>query len=297
VVSVCFDVNNLAMRNLFGQDVLTYDPKDKTKVLAKNYELMKFRIFDSIYRSLFKVNGVREVILAMDDRRSWRKLYWSRYKAHRKDARDKLDFDWDAYYTMYEGFFQEIKDHFPFKVIKCKDTEADDVIGVLCLEKQQDFYVISNDKDFLQLGGKNITIYNPLKKTHVSHPNPELFLVEECMKGQSKDNIFNVKTPLDHPDDKRKPGFGDKAFEKVLSYAGGWESWLEDNNLRERYEFNRNLMDFARIPKEIQRRVITSYDEYTQPDGDFILEFFKKYKWPDYLDNFNKVENKIMSVY
>ena len=295
--TICFDVNNLAMRNLFGPDVLELDPKDKKKVINMDTELFKYRVFDAIYKALFKVQDVNEIVLAMDDRRSWRRLYWTKYKAHRKDSRDKLDFDWDSYYDMYESFLQEIKETMPFKVIKCVDTEADDVIGVLCLEKPNDFYIISNDKDFLQLSDKNVTIYNPLKKAHVDHPNPELFLVEECMKGQSKDNIFNIKTPLDWPDGKRKPGFGDSAFEKVLSYAGGWEKWLEDHGLRDRYEFNRNLMDFSRIPEEIKKRVIRDYDNYKKPDLEKILEFFRNHEWPEYVENFTQVENKIMMVY
>ena len=300
--TICFDVNNLAMRNLFGSDILKFDPNDKKKVIDMDVPVFKYRVFDAIYKALFKVQGVNEVVLAMDDRRSWRKLYWTKYKAHRKDSRDKLDLSaiggWDGYYDMYEEFFAEIRDSFPFKVIKCVDTEADDVIGTLCLDKtDQEFYIISNDKDFLQLSSRRVKIYNPLKKSHVDHPNPELFLVEECMKGQSKDNIYNVKTPLDHPDDKRKPGFGDKAFEKVLSYSGGWEKWLEDNELRERYEFNRNLMDFARIPNEIKRRINEAYDGYVVPDPDGILKFFQKYGWPEYLENFTQVENRIMNVY
>lgn len=299
--TICFDVNNLAMRNLFGPDVLKFDPNDSKKVVAIDTELFKFRVFDSIYKALFKVQGVNEVVLAMDDRRSWRKLYWTKYKANRKDSRDKLDLDaiggWEGYYDMYEGFLQEIKETMPFKVIKCADTEADDVIGVLCLDKPNDFYVISNDKDFLQLSGKNVTIYNPLKKTHVEHPNPELFLVEECMKGQAKDNIWNVKTPLDWPESKRKPGFGDKAFEKVLSYAGGYKKWLTDEGLVDRFEFNRNLMDFSRIPEEIRKRVARDYDNYQKPDLNKILGFFQKYRWPEYMENFTNVENKIMTVY
>lgn len=295
--TICFDVNNLAMRNLFGPDVLKFDPNNNKKVVDMDTALFKYRVFDAIYKSLYKVQGVNEVVLAMDDRRSWRKLYWTKYKAHRSASRDKLEFDWDAYYDMYEGFLQEIKEHFPFKVIKCVDTEADDVIGVLCLEKPQDFYIISTDKDFLQLSRKNVTIYNPLKKAHVDHPNPELFLVEECMVGQAKDNIFNIKTPLDWPDAKKKPGFGEKAFEKVISHAGGWKQWLKDNNLEERYEFNRNLMDFSRIPEEIKKRVVRDYDTYTKPDLDRILPFFQKYGWPEYMESFTQVENKIMSVY
>lgn len=296
MVTTCFDVNNLAMRNLFGQDVITYASGDKSKIVSVNYDLMKFRIFDSVYRSMFRVSGVREIVLAMDDRRSWRKLYWTKYKAQRKDKREKLDLDWDEFYEHYETFLQDLQKHFPFKVIKVKDAEADDVIGAVVLNKPQDFYIISTDKDFLQLSSKRVRIYNPLKKVLVDHPNPELFLVQECMKGQPKDNIYNIKTPLDWPEDKRKPGFGDKAFEKALAGAGGYKQFLIDNNLNERFEFNRNLMDFQRIPTEIQRRIMRDYDGYVKPSPDMIYEFFKKYPYPDYTENFTNVENKIMEL-
>lgn len=293
--TVCFDVSNLAIRNLFGPDVLILDPKDKKNVLDTNYDLLKYRIFDSIYKSLFKVQEVREIVLAMDDRRSWRKLYWKKYKANRKESRERLNLDWDAYFAMYDEFMEDMKQHLPFKVIKTADTEADDIIGALVHEKPQEFYIISTDKDFLQLSSPRVKIFNPLKKVHVEHPNPELFLVEESMCGQSKDNIYNIKTPLDYPDGKRKPGFGPKAFEKVLAF--GWEKWLDENDLRERYEFNRNLMDMARIPKEIKRRIFREYDGYKQPDPNNIYTFIKKHGWPEYLDNFTNVENKIMELY
>lgn len=297
MVTTCFDVNNLAVRNLFGADVIQYADGDKTKVVSVNYDLMKFRIFDSIYRSLFRVNGVKEVVLAMDDKRSWRKLYWTKYKAQRKDKRERLDLDWDEFYGHYDSFMQDIQEHFPYKVMKVKDAEADDVIGAVVLSYPQDFYIISTDKDFLQLSSKRVKIYNPLKKVLVDHPNPELFLVQECMCGQPKDNIYNVKTPLDFPDGQRKPPFGEKTFEKVLASAGGYKKFLEENSLTERFEFNRNLMDFNRIPAEIKRRIVRDYEGYQKPDLDKIYEFFKKYPYPDYTENFTNVENKIMELY
>lgn len=283
------------MRNLFGPDVIIKNPKDKNKVEHINYDIWKYRVFDSVYKSLYRVDNVREVVLAMDDRRSWRKLYWTKYKSHRKDSREKLDIDWTEYFQVYDSFMEEIQQAIPFKVLKCKDTEADDIIGELVISKPQDFYIISTDKDFLQLSSKRVKIYNPLKRVLVDHPNPELFLVEECFKGQAKDNIYNVKTPLDHPEGKRKPGFGEKAFEKVLVY--GWEQWLEDNNLRDRYEFNRNLMDFKRIPGEIRRRINRDYDNYKNPDPNDIYEFFKKQQWPEYLENFTNVENRLLQLF
>lgn len=293
--TVCFDVNNLAIRNLFGPDVLVMNPNDKTNVIETNYDILKYRMFDAMYKSLFKIKDVREVVLAMDSRRSWRKLYWSKYKAHRKSAREKIDLNWDDFFAMYDEFMEDIKQNTPFKVMKIDDVEADDIIGVLALEKPQDFYIISTDKDFLQLCSPRVKIFNPLKKVHVDHPNPELFIVEQSLCGQAKDNIYNVKTPLDWPDGKRKPGFGAKAYEKVI--ATGLDKWLDENELRDRYEFNRNLMDFARVPEEIKRRIHRDYDKYDKPSPDNIYEFVKKYGWPEYLDNFTYVENRLLELY
>lgn len=293
--TVCFDVNNLAIRNLFGPDVLVMNPNDKTNVIETNYDILKYRMFDAMYKSLFKIKDVREVVLAMDSRRSWRKLYWSKYKAHRKSAREKIDLNWDDFFAMYDEFMEDIKQNTPFKVMKIDDVEADDIIGVLALEKPQDFYIISTDKDFLQLCSPRVKIFNPLKKVHVDHPNPELFIVEQSLCGQAKDNIYNVKTPLDWPDGKRKPGFGAKAYEKVI--ATGLDKWLDENELRDRYEFNRNLMDFARVPEEIKRRIHRDYDKYDKPSPDNIYEFIKKYGWPEYLDNFTYVENRLLELY
>lgn len=297
MVTITHDVNNLAMRNLFGPDVVKTDPNDKTKVLSVDYELMKFRMFDSVYKSMFKAGEVREVVLAMDDKNSWRKIYWKKYKENRKDKKKSIDLDWDEFFGVLNEFMREISTHIPFKVLQVQNAEADDIIGVLALDKPQDFYIISTDKDFLQLSSPRVKIYNPHKKQHIEHPNPELFLVEQSMIGQAKDNIFNIKTPLDWDTEagKRKPGFGTAAFEKVLVY--GWEKWLDDNNLRERYEFNRNLMDFSRVPTEIKRRIFRDYDGTVLPDPNNIYTFFEKYKWPDYMGNFTNVENRLMTLY
>lgn len=288
-------MSNLAIRQLFSPDVLKLDPSNKKKVLSFDEELWRLRVFDSIYKSILKVGSVREVILAVDAKDSWRKLYWTRYKSHRKSNREKLDFDWDNFYKLLDEYLEELQTFIPFKVIKAFKAEADDVIGVLALNKPVEFHIISTDKDFLQLHSSRVTIYNPLKQEVVRHPDPEMFLVEQCLIGQTKDNIYNIKTPLDWPEDKRKPGFGEAAFEKVMIY--GWERWLEDNNLVERYNFNRNLMDFKKIPPTIVKRILQAYDGYQKCDIDNIKEFFKNHPWPDYTENWSNVEQNLMGVW
>lgn len=294
---VIFDANNLASRVLFATDVIQYkDPKTKKEVVSVDYELFRLRFFESVYLSLYKIKNVTSVVIAVDDKASWRKIYWKKYKAHRKGKREELiGFDWSEYYRVFDEYMEELRTHFPFTILHVKNSEADDIIGVLCLEKKDtQFHIISTDKDFLQLSCKRITIFNPFHKKEVSHPNPELFLIEQSLCGQAKDNIYNIRTPLDYPEDKRKPGFGEAAFEKVLSY--GWEKWLKENNLEERYNFNRNLMDFKRIPDEIKRRILRDFDNYQKPDSSKIFRFFENHKWSDYKDNLARMEDKLIEI-
>ena len=292
---VLHDMNNLIMRCVHIKDIKTIDKKTK-KVLSIDWEYLKFVIFSSIYGSIIK-NKATEVVLAVDSRHSWRYDFWPRYKEDRKLKKEKQDddFPWDTFFEKYEEMLQEFKEHLPIKVFKIDKCEGDDIIGVICKNVPEQCIIISTDKDFLQLSSNRVKIYNPLKQQEISHPDPEHFLVEQCLLGQSKDSIFNIKTPLDHPIGKRKKPFGPKALEKVLIY--GWEKWLEDNNLIEHFEFNRTLMDFDRIPKEIQDKIMNEYKNYKYPHPDNIWKFIKMNNWPDYKDNFTSLENNFMNLY
>jgi len=292
--SIFFDFNNTVIRCVFNKDVCQKDINGDLAYVDWDY--WKYLVFSSVYNSLYHVDNCGEIILAIDDKHSWRKDIWSRYKESRKKKRDKTDFDWDEFFVKFIELQEEFKTHFPFKILKVEKAEADDIIGVLVLNNKNKSQIISVDKDFLQLYRPDmVEIYNPLKRVKVSHPNTEMFLIQECLTGQSKDDIFNIKTPLDHPEGKRKPGFGPKALDKVIAY--GWKKWLKDEGLEERFEFNRNLMDFRRIPEEIKQNILDHYNSYETPEPSMLYEFFKKHNWPEYLENLHNVENRLGELY
>jgi hypothetical protein len=87
-----FDFNNLAVRCYFNKEI-------DAESGFPNIKLWKYFVIDSIYKSLFKDHDINEVILAVDDRVSWRKLFCSRYKETRKKKRDVSKIEWN--------FFQE----------------------------------------------------------------------------------------------------------------------------------------------------------------------------------------------
>ena len=74
-------------------------------------------------------------------------------------------------------------------------------------------------------------MWDPLKKEFIKCANPDRFIVEACLQGQSKDNILNVLTPLNWDEinpGKRKPAMGEKKIEKILDEIG-LDKWLTDN--------------------------------------------------------------------
>ena len=280
-----WDFHNLAARCYFALDAT--DP---------DIPLWRFNVIDNIYNSLYKTN-TDEVVLAIDDNRSWRKLYWPRYKANRKKARDKSVVDWDFYHSKLQELINDIQESLPFKAIHVNKCEGDDIIGVLCKEVKNNYIIISVDEDFLQLSAKNVAIYNPhyKKQEYVTCDDPEAFIIKKCLMGQAKDGIFNIKTPLDWPEDKRKPGFGAKSAEKVMNE--GWEDWLRENKLEKRFKANRILMDFNMIPPTIRTAILNTYHSYRLPDPSLIYEFFMKNKFNTYIDDIGNVENKLLTLY
>jgi len=290
-----FDTNNLAMRAVHINDVKNVN-KDTKKVQSIDWNYWRLVMFSNIYGCLFKV-PIHTLVLAVDSKDSWRYKAWPGYKEDRKkkNADNKDDFPWEEYFAEYDKFLLEIRSHFPIKVLQIGGCEADDIIGVIANNVSDNVEVVSTDKDFLQLSCDRIKIYNPLKKQHVSHPNPAMFLAEQIMCGQAKDSIYNIKTPLDHPKDQRKPGFGPKAFEKVLESGIG--KWLTDNNLLERYKFNKMLMDFSCIPTDIQTTIMEEYNNYQYPSPDNMWSYIESQGWPEMINNFTQLENAFLQLY
>jgi 5'-3' exonuclease len=233
--------------------------------------------------------------LAFDSPKTWRKLYWPRYKESRKGKRDKSDMDWNMFHKELDLFIDDIERGLPFKVIKVENAEGDDVVAVLARATGTDTVVVSNDEDYLQLCCEHIKVYNPAKMAYSECLDVENFLQMKSLQGQSKDDIFNVLTPIDHPVGVRKPGFGEVSAKKAIAY--GLDKWLNEKKLVERYNLNRNLIDFDRIPKTIKTRILNTYKSYQLADPANIYPFFRDNGFREHLENFERIETKLMQLY
>lgn len=286
--TLLIDYNNLAMRMFFTSDILptTQNPE---------YKLWRYKVVNAIIELLGQFRSTTEVVLAVDHKMSWRYFYFPRYKEDRKIKKRQSDVNWEVFHEQLSFLANDIKEHLPLKVICVKNAEADDVIGFLSRHINNKKIVISNDEDYKQLVNNETRVYNPKNRDFVECDDTEMFIIEKCLTGQAKDFILNIITPLDHPIDKKKPGFGPKSAQKVIK--DGYELWLESKDLKDRFEFNRNLIDFNRIPNVVCSRIEKAYSEYLKPNPDMIYSFFKDNNFQGFLDVFDGLEKIFLNLY
>ena len=93
----------------------------------------------------------------------------------------------------------------PVKTISIDKVEADDIIAHLCtiLPKQEKdkVFIVSSDKDFLQLINKNVIVYRPIEKEFYTEDtikekfkmSPLNFIIYKTLMGDSSDKVKGVK--------------------------------------------------------------------------------------------------------
>jgi 5'-3' exonuclease len=305
---VLIDFNNLCYRLLFTKDVGLGMMQHGA---VPDFKLWRYMVLDAIYQLMLKFD-VSEIILAIDDKNSWRRSFFPRYKESRKVKRDKQeDINWEMVFGMMTKFQGELKHHFPFKVLKIKSAEADDIIGTIALYRTdlRDVIISSNDEDFLQLSSNRVKIWNPSKKEFSVCENTDEFLVSKCLMGQAKDDIFNVLTPNDWGQTEktigvRKPGLGPVAVKKILNE--GLENWFKKNvgkkldvdvDPKENFKRNQILIDFTRIPDTIKGRILDAYENYSFPPPANIFPFIKSHGMRGFIDDYTRFENHVMKLY
>ena len=222
-----------------------------------------------MYRSKFK-DQYGELVLAIDAGNNWRRNYYPQYKANRKKSRKESDFDWNEAFRILDLVQTEIRQNFPYKVIKIDECEADDVIGTLVANTQEfgqyeDVMIISSDHDFKQLQKfPNVKQFSPLLKKPVVEDNPRSNLVEKILTGDAGDGVPNVlshddvfvngerQTPLSR---KKKDAIIEDLAEGELLYAASWYR---------NYCRNKTLIDLTETPDRLKNKIISEFNSQDQ---------------------------------
>ena len=140
-----------------------------------------------------------------------RKNIISEYKSGREDQRvtnwevfDSLDDEHDSKVDQIVRVIHYLKT-LPVKTVILDKVEADDIIAYLCdkLPNHPDdkIFIVSSDKDFLQLVNKNVIVYRPMEKKYYTEEvfrakykmSPQNFILHKTLLGDNSDKIKGVK--------------------------------------------------------------------------------------------------------
>lgn len=306
-VTVFFDFNNLAIRNYMGnQDI--WEDEDNIQ-----WGLWRYNCINSIMSTLWKIKDVSEVVVAVDDKHQWRKAFYNRYKESRKGKRKKTSHNWDDIYKHMNILAADLKHYFPFKVMKVKSSEADDIIAVLVRKMENDCIIIARDEDYFQLFARkqNLRVLDPIKQILYSPddiPDVKDFILGLIFCGQKKDDIPNIYTPDDWglteaTEGKRKPGFGPVKWDSIKGDLKGFINAGYENKIYGKVDLSKNLrrnrvlVDFDKIPQTVVQRIVDCYnDSCNLPPIENVYKFFEKNAMRHFIDKINSVENKLLPL-
>ena len=163
-----------------------------------------------------------------------RKNIISEYKSDRNiqritnwEAFDNLEEENDSKIDQIVRVIQYLKT-LPVKTLTIDKVEADDIIAYLSTilpQKQEDkVFIVSSDKDFLQLVNPNVAVYRPMeKKFYTTNTIKEKFqmpasnfIIYKTLMGDNSDKIRGVK------------GLGEKKLRKLFPELSERELTLKD---------------------------------------------------------------------
>ena len=273
---IIIDMNQISLASLMMH-------LNMTKSKEPDENMVRHMILNSIrmYRTMFN-SEYGEVILTYDSKHYWRRDFFPQYKSNRKKGREADGKDWDAIFEVLNKIKAEIKENLPYKFLEVYGAEADDIIATLCKytqtekdrSKNEKIIIVSGDKDFIQLQKYvNVKQYSPILKKYVNGHNPETYIKEHILKGDTSDGVPNVLSPDNtFIDGLRQRPLGKKKIDTWLNMN---VSDLQDE-VKRNYQRNEKLIDLSKIPNELENEIITEFHEAPFGDRSKLLNYFIK---------------------
>ncbi len=183
-------------------------------------------------------------------------------------------------------YIRKALEGFRIPILEVTRFEADDVIGTLsrqAAEREIPVYIVSNDKDMLQLVGRNVWILNPPKDNLICDAAkveeilgvpPERVVDVMALRGDSVDNVPGA------------PGIGDKGSVDLIQRFGTVEAALkraaevEKKTYRESLQNNRDAVLFSKRMVTIDTHVQIDLDmeamRISEPDLPVLRDLFRE---------------------
>jgi hypothetical protein len=247
--------------------------------IKPNKEMIRHMVINSLrgFNLKFK-EQYGTMVLCADAGDPWRRDIYPNYKHARRKGRVDSATDWDNIFSCITEIKNEIAENFPYIMMYIEKAEADDIIGALVFNHTNTpIMIISGDKDFIQLqSNTNVKQYSPIQKVFVGEGlDPKKFLHEQIIKGDRSDGIPNILSPDDIflTGEKQRP-----INKKRLEEWSNVENISLGSETSKYYERNKRLIDLSCMPKELERTIINTYNEYKIPSRSKLLPYFMQHK-------------------
>ena len=229
-----------------------------------------------------------QLIVCCDAPDNWRRDAFKYYKAQRKTTRDKSDFDWSELFRLLHKIREEISENFPYKVVYIDGAEADDIIATIVMNATKEpVLILSSDKDFVQLQKyENVSQYSPLTKKFLNTDNPDNFLREHILRGDTSDGVPNFLSSDDtFVTDKRQTPLSKK---KVSVWAELEPDVFCQGEQLHNYRRNEMLIDFTKIPEWLQINIEDEYVNQPEVGRSRLFNYFIKHKLKNLMEHINE---------
>tara|TARA_R100000008_G_C3586193_1_gene172522 strand:+ start:137 stop:970 length:834 start_codon:yes stop_codon:yes gene_type:complete len=272
---ILLDNNQLVIASLFhavkSENGLTED-------LVRHLVLNMYRMYRKRFSAEFG-----EIVICNDGREYWRKDSFPQYKANRKRQRKSSSVDWSEFYDIMNVIQDEVIKTFPYKNLQINNAEADDIIAIISKHNHNNekILIISSDKDFQQLQRyENVYQYSPIIKDFLICEDPENFLLEHIIKGDSSDGIPNILSDDDVfiQENKRQKPCGKK---KVNTIKEELSEWTNSDN----WNRNQKMIDMNMIPEEVESSILEEYNKEPIGKRSNILNYFIQNNLKNLMEN------------
>ncbi len=202
MASILVDGNNVGIASHFANDKLTGPDGRPTGAIFGVVRSLR-----AIMERTYMLSGHAKMTVAWDSKPTWRHDLLPSYKASRKP---------DPSLELYLGqipVMRQIIQALGVNQLKAERYEADDIAGHLCRAVDTNWVLVTNDRDWLQLVGEKVVVWQPLRERYVMLDN-----FEEVVGMLGPAELVQVKAIAgDKGDDiPGAPGIGDKGALQFL---------------------------------------------------------------------------------
>ena len=223
-----------------------------------------------------------EIVICADGKNTWRREVYPYYKANRKKSREESELDWNHLFGIINTIRSELKEYFPYKVIHIDHCEADDIIGTVIHEYgtelnigAEQFLILSGDKDYIQLHRyANVKQYDPVRKKWIQNSDPDKYLLEHILKGDTGDGVPNILSADNclAVGDRQKP----MTAKRIEQFTNSPESM--DSMTESRFQRNKLMIDLSEIPQKYKDQILEEYSKDKEIGRSHLFNYFVEKK-------------------